>query len=146
MRFTVPVTDHDGYEFSADPLRIDPAWVHLALTEHAYWAAGRTREQHDAAMAGSRNYGVYAPGGAQVGYARVVTDGVTFGWLADVIVAPEHRGRGVARLLVCGLLADLEPLHLKRILLRATDQGRGLYLQHGWAAVDEPDAWMARYT
>ncbi|WP_425953728.1 GNAT family N-acetyltransferase [Xylanimonas sp. McL0601] len=134
------------YEFSPDPRRIDAAWVHAMLTEHASWAAGRPREVHEAAMAGSRNYGVFLlAGGGQVAYARLVTDGATFGWLADVIVDPEHQGRGVGRALVAGILADLEPLGLRRILLKATDEGRGLYAQHGWASVEQPDAWMVRH-
>jgi GNAT superfamily N-acetyltransferase len=39
--------------------------------------------------------GVYAPDGAQAGFARVVSDGVTFAYLADVFIVEEHRGRGL---------------------------------------------------
>ncbi|WP_449386076.1 GNAT family N-acetyltransferase [Cellulomonas soli] len=135
----------DGYEFSADPSRLDPTWVHAALVEHAYWAVGRSRATQDAAIAASRNYGVYLTGTAeQVAYARVVTDGVTFGWLADVLVDPAHRGRGVARALVAGILAELDPVGLKRVLLRASPDGRTLYEQLGWVPVSEPHTWMER--
>lgn len=135
----------DGYAFSADPARIDPERVHALLVEHTYWAATRTRETHDAAMAGSRNYGVHVTTtGEQVAYARVITDGVTFAWLADVVVAPEHRGRGLGRLLVAGVLADLEPLGLKRVVLKASADGRALYERLGWHAVADPGDWMER--
>ncbi|OZB88485.1 MAG: GNAT family N-acetyltransferase [Microbacterium sp. 14-71-5] len=131
------------YEFSADPARLDRARVHDLLVSHAYWAAGRSRAIQDSAIDASRNYGVYhASSQRQVAYARVVTDGVTFGWLADVVVEPEHRGRGLGRLLVSGILTDLEPLGLKRVLLKASPAGRALYAALGWTSVDDPDDWM----
>jgi GNAT superfamily N-acetyltransferase len=135
----------DGYEFSADPSRLDPVRVHLLLSSHTYWAAGRTRATQDAAIAASRNYGVYeCASRRQVAYARVVTDGVTFAWLADVVVDPEHRGRGLARTLIQGVIEDLEPLGLTRVLLKASAEGRSLYEQLGWLPVDGPDDWMER--
>lgn len=146
---TCPVTEHHAssvdaaYEFSADPARLDRAQVHDLLVSHAYWAAGRSRALQDAAIDASRNYGVYqASSERQVAYARVVTDGVTFGWLADVVVEPEHRGRGLGRLLVSGILADLAPLGLKRVLLKASPEGRALYAALGWTSVDDPADWM----
>lgn len=33
----------------------------------------------------------------QVGFARVVTDYATFGYLADVLVLEPHRGRGLGK-------------------------------------------------
>jgi len=133
----------DGYEFSTGTSRLDPARVHYLLSNYAYWAAKRTRQTQDAAIAHSRNYGIYwVASQQQVAYARVVTDGVTFAWLADVIVDPAHRGRGIGRALIAGVVADLEPLGLKRIVLKASDEGVHLYEQFGWHAVEKPDAWM----
>lgn len=133
----------DGFEFSTDPDRIDRARVHELLATHAYWAQGRTLEEQERIVAASRNYGVYAvPGDQQVAYARVVTDGATFAWLADVIVDPLFRGRGLGRGLIDALLADLEPSGLKRIVLKASDDAKTLYRRAGWAALDGPDAWM----
>lgn len=131
-------------EFSADVSRIDADWVHRTLTEHAYWALGRPRETQDAANAGSRCCGVYDTGsGAQVGFARVVTDGATFAWLCDVIVDPAFRGRRVGKTLVAGVVADLEPLDLTRTLL-GTGDAHGLYEQYGWVPLRDPDMWMQR--
>lgn len=142
----VPAPLAPGYEFSADPARLDPARVHALLVEHAYWAAGRSREVHDVAMAGSRNYGISeTSSGVLVAYARVVTDDATFGWLADVVVDPAHRRRGISHALVDAILDDLAPLHLTRVLLRASADGADLYPQHGWTALDEPDSWMVLY-
>ncbi|MCK0115650.1 GNAT family N-acetyltransferase [Isoptericola sp. S6320L] len=131
-------------EFSADPARLDRARVHELLSEHAYWATGRTREAQDAAIAASRNYGIYTPAGEQIAYARAVTDGVTFAWLADVIVDPAHRGRGLGTRIVDGALADLDTLGLKRVLLKASPEARAVYLRAGFTELDEPDTWLQR--
>ena len=135
-----------GYEFSADPARMDPAQIHRLLVDHAYWAAGRSRETQDLLLSTCRSYGIFETASrTQVAYARVLTDGVAFGWLADVVVAPEHRRRGLARMLVAGLMADLEPMGIKRMVLKAAEEARPLYESFGWTGIDAPEAWMANY-
>ena len=140
---TRPFSLPDGYEFSADPDRIDVGHVHRLLAEHAYWAEGRTLETQRAINDASRNYGLYTrPDGKQIAYARVVTDGVTFAWLADVIVDPAHRGRRLGSALIDLILADLDPMGLKRIVLKASEAGRPLYERAGWAPLEGPEDWM----
>lgn len=132
------------YEFSAGDARIDRERVHAWLSEQAYWALGRARETQDAAMDGSRNYGVWdVESGLQVAYARVITDGVTFAWLCDVFVAPDVRGSGIGKMLVEGILSDLEPLGLRRILL-ATADAHGLYARYGFAAPDNSVDYLVK--
>jgi GNAT superfamily N-acetyltransferase len=130
------------YFFSADVDRINRARVHQWLSEQSYWAKGRSREQHDAAMGGSQNYGVYdVTTEEQVAYGRVVTDGVTFAWLCDVFVATEARGRGIGKMLAAGIVENLEPLSLKRTLLSTSD-AHGLYAQYGFTPLTEPSRIM----
>lgn len=137
--------DDARYEFSADPARIDGAWVHATLSTHAYWAGGRTRAQQDAANAGSRCFGVYRRAdGRQVAFARLVTDGATFGWLADVIVDPDERGAGLGKALVAGIAAEADVLGLRRTLLFTKD-AHALYARSGWEPVAPPESWMVRW-
>uniref|UniRef100_A0A942SZN8 GNAT family N-acetyltransferase n=1 Tax=Neobacillus citreus TaxID=2833578 RepID=A0A942SZN8_9BACI len=131
----------DDARFTDDPADIDPAVVHAWLTERSYWARGRTLATQEAAMAGSRCYGVVGADGRLLAFARVVTDGVTFGWLADVFVDPAVRGHGVGKVLVQGVVADLAPLGLKRIALSTAD-AHGLYEQVGFRALPDPEHWM----
>ena len=134
-----------SYEFSSDPARLDVDRVHKWLSEHAYWALGRSREVQEAAVAGSRNYGMYeTPTGRQVAYARVVTDGATFAWLCDVIVDPAVRGLGVGMRLVEGVVTDLETTGIKRTLLK-TDDAHGLYERFGFDVLGDPELWMIRF-
>jgi len=134
----------ERYFFSAETDRVDRDRVHQWLSEQSYWAQGRVREKQNAAIDASRNYGVYDIGsGEQVAYGRVVTDGVTFAWLCDVFVATEVRGQGIGKMLAAGVVADLEALELKRILL-STGDAHGLYVQYGFTELTEPSRMMAR--
>ncbi|WP_251454896.1 GNAT family N-acetyltransferase [Microbacterium sp. Marseille-Q6648] len=131
--------------FSADASAMDVERVHRWLAEESYWARGRTREAHEAAMAGSRNYGVFdAFTGQQLAYARAITDGATFAWIADVFVDPTARGRGVGKRIMAGIMDDLEPLGLKRTAL-FTEDAHGLYEQYGFERLKDPDSWMLRW-
>ncbi|WP_340562952.1 GNAT family N-acetyltransferase [Streptomyces sp. GSL17-111] len=134
----------DGYDLSTDAGRLDLDRVHHWLSTDAYWALGRSREKQERAVAGSLNFGVYARSdGAQVAYARVVTDHATFAWLCDVYVAPSARGAGIGTALVEAVCAELEPSGLRRVLL-ATADAHGLYAKAGFRPMPEPDQYMAR--
>ena len=69
---------------TTDPAEIDLDIVHRWLSQDAYWAIGRSRETVERAARGSLNFGALDADGTLVGYARVVTDHVTFAWLCDV--------------------------------------------------------------
>jgi len=129
-------------EFSADTDRVDRAQVHAWLSGEAYWALGRSRATQDAAIDGSRNYGVYRSG-RQVAYARAVTDCVTFAWVCDVFVDASERGRGVGRMLVDGLTADLDAFGLTRMVL-TTGDAHDLYATVGFEVLPSPERWMVR--
>lgn len=132
------------FTFAQDDSRIDRGRVHAWISEQSYWAAGRARATQDAAIDASRNYGVWDDGtGAQVAYARVVTDGITFAWLCDVFVDDSVRGQGIGKQLLEGVIADLTPLGLKRMLL-ATADAHGLYAQYGFENPDDPKRYMVR--
>ncbi|MGW1835222.1 GNAT family N-acetyltransferase [Streptomyces sp. BBFR2] len=133
-----------GYELSTDPERLERARVHRWLSEDTYWAAGRSRERHERAMAGSLNFGLYVRDPArQVAYARVVTDHATFAWLCDVYVDPGHRGKGLGTALVEAVAADLTARGLPRLVL-ATRDAHGVYEKAGFRPLPVPGEWLAR--
>ena len=85
----------DGLELDDDPQRVDVEAVHRYLSEESYWARGRTlRTVERLVREAARVVGLY-DGDRQVGFARVVSDGVAVAYLADVYVLPERRGRGL---------------------------------------------------
>ncbi|TFD56162.1 GNAT family N-acetyltransferase [Cryobacterium sp. Hh38] len=133
-----------NYRFSADVADIDRDQVHRWISEQSYWAPGRSRSRQDAAIDGSRNFGVYdTASNRQVAYARVITDGVTFAWLCDVIVDPTVRGRGIGVVLIAGIVAEFELMGLRRIAL-STNDAHGLYSKFGFTDLDIPETWMER--
>ncbi|MCC9308860.1 GNAT family N-acetyltransferase [Kitasatospora sp. RB6PN24] len=136
----------DGYEISTDPARLDAAQIHRWLSEDAYWAIGRSREKQDRAIAGSLNFGVYdGSSGAQVAFARVVTDHATFAYLCDVFVDPSVRSKGIGTALATAVRDHLLPLGLRRIVL-ATGDAHGVYAKVGFEPLADPGAWMVLST
>jgi GNAT superfamily N-acetyltransferase len=131
---------HD-YAISTDPARLDVGLVHHWLSTDAFWALGRSRDVVERSIAGSVNFGAYAPDGSQVGYARVVTDLATFGWLCDVYVAPAARGRGLGTALARAVREHLAPYRLKRVMLATTD-AHAVYARVGFEVYPDPERLM----
>lgn len=116
-------------EIDDDPTRVDLDVLHPALAA-SYWSPGVPRHVVEAAVAGSDCVGAYA-GERMVGFARLVTDRATFGWVADVIVLPDARGRGVGTALVSALAERASRYGLRRLML-ATRDAHGLYRRFGF--------------
>ena len=129
-------------EISTDRDRIDRELVHRFLSEESYWAQSRTRAENDRIIDASLCFGVYEDG-RQIAHARVVTDTVAFGYLGDVFVLPEARGRGVGKALMEAVLAHPHASGLRRFTL-VTDDAHGLYEQYGFRPLDDVRKWMQR--
>jgi GNAT superfamily N-acetyltransferase len=121
-----------GVRISTDPAELDLEWLVPALSERAYWAEGRPRKVIERSIRGSLCFGAYddAEDGRQVGFARVVTDEATFGWVCDVFVDESARGAGVGKALVAAIVAD--PRLATCRLQLATRDAAGLYVQFGF--------------
>jgi GNAT superfamily N-acetyltransferase len=131
------------YEISTDPARLDIPLIHHWLSTDAYWALDRPRPKMDAAISASLNFGAYSTTtGAQLAYARLVTDHATFAWLCDVYVSPAARGQGLGTALATAVRDHCHPLGLRRILL-ATHDAHGVYAKVGFEPLEKPERWMA---
>lgn len=125
----------DGFELDDDPARIDLDVVWRYLTDQSYWARGRTREFVARTIEQShRVVGVYQ-GSLQVGFARIVSDGLTVAYLCDVFVLPAYQGRGLGQTLVREAVDGAGLAGLTWIL--HTRDAHGLYRTRGFV---EPDA------
>jgi GNAT superfamily N-acetyltransferase len=124
----------DGYVVSTDPARLDRRAIHEFLRT-SYWSPGVPFEVVDRAIDGSLPFGLYEPGGGQAGFARVVSDGATFGWLADVFVLEAHRGRGLGKWLVETVLEHPALTGARRLTL-ATADAHSLYARYGFRGAD----------
>lgn len=132
------------YRLSTDPARLQTDVIHGWLSRESYWAAGVPRDVVARSLAGSLCAGGYAEDGAQVAFARVITDRATFGWLADVFVLPGHQGAGLGKALVAYLLAHPDLQGLRRLML-ATADAHGLYVRFGFQPLEKPERFMERH-
>ncbi|MCA1630682.1 MAG: GNAT family N-acetyltransferase [Acidobacteria bacterium] len=131
------------YTISCDPARLDLEVVYAFLSGESYWAQGRSRERVERSVANSLPFGLYRDG-AQVGFARVVTDYATFAWLADVFVLDSVRGRGLGLWLVETILAHPQLRGVRRWLL-ATRDAQELYRRFGFRDLaGSPLGWMEK--
>ena len=127
----------DGYFVSTDPRLVHVDAVNFAFgSGQMWWCAPLPKEALEAMIRNSLCFGLYIlptvngePSPPMVGFARVVTDCVSFAYLSDVYVLEEHQGRGLARwMLEClNEVLDSWP-YLRRLMLVATSQrGAKLY-------------------
>jgi ribosomal protein S18 acetylase RimI-like enzyme len=124
-----------GFALDDDKAALDRAEIHRFLSEESYWAHGRSRETVDALIDGAqRVVGLYDPEGRQAGFARTVSDGVGFAYLADVYVLPELRGRGLGLELVREAVERGPYAHCRWLL--HTSNASELYAKVGFGPPD----------
>ncbi len=116
-----------GYLFSTDPSRLQMDAVDT-LMKQSYWAPDRSMEKSRKAAANSVCYGIYAPDGKQIGYARVITDHATTYYVCDVIVDQNHRGHGLGKELLKTITGDFAGL----MGMLLTRDAHGLYEKYGF--------------
>jgi GNAT superfamily N-acetyltransferase len=126
-------SSHDGYLISDERSRVDVDVV-WGFLRTAYWSPNVPRDVVERSISNSLVLGVYDATGAQVGFARAVTDRAAFAWIADVFVIEAHRGRGLGKRLIEAMLAhpDLQRL---RVILLATADAHDLYRRYGFEVV-----------
>ncbi len=123
--------------FNSNELAIEEV---IRLVHLTSWAKDRREDIIRRAFENSLNFGVFVSE-RQVGYCRVITDYATFGYLADVIIEPEHRGRGLSRRLMDAVMSHPTLQSLKRFCLLTTD-AHGLYRKFGFENLEYPLNYM----
>ena len=129
----------DEFSITTDKGRMDIAAIH-AFLETSYWAAGIPRDVVERSIKGSDCFGVFR-GSEQVGFARVITDGATFAYLADVYILEQHRGKGLAKRLMNAVMAHPPIAGVRRFMLVTRDAG-ALYEQYGFMSPPERNGIM----
>lgn len=149
--------DSDRYIVSSDKTRLDVDVIYGFLST-CYWSPGIARARVERAIAHSLCWGVYdtankrpgrdgsggdepGGGGAQVGFARVVTDQASFAYLCDVFVLEAHRGAGLGKLLMRAIVAEPAIRGVRCFALKTRD-AHGLYQQFGFAPMPDPTRYM----
>lgn len=132
------------YVVTTERARVDLDVVHRFLSEESYWAQGRTRDEQARANDASTCFAVlHEPTDTQIGFARVLSDDVSFAWVADVFVLDEHRGRGVGVFLMQCVVERFG--HLARLVLGTRD-AHGVYAKVGFEPLIRVERWMERWS
>ena len=128
------------YFFSDDKNRLQINVIHNYLSTQSYWAQNIPLKLVEDCIAGSDCFGIYF-NDKQIGFARVITDGCSFGYLADVFVLEEHRGKGLSKKLM-SFIMTYEPYKNFRRFMLATRDAHGLYSKFGFTPLSEPMRFM----
>jgi ribosomal protein S18 acetylase RimI-like enzyme len=103
-----------------------------ALVEREYWNEGVPRERIERAFLGSTAVvGARDADGRLVAVARALSDGARSGWIGDVCVARDWRGRGVGQAVVRLLLDHPRMRDVDRVRLNTRD-AQTLYAKLGF--------------
>jgi GNAT superfamily N-acetyltransferase len=132
----------DDFTITTDKSKMDIDIIHGYLSR-SYWAQDVPRATVQKSIEGSLSFAVFH-GSHQVGFARVITDKATFGYLSDVFILEEYRGKGLSKWLMEIILGHPELQNFRRFLLSTRD-AHGLYRQYGFKDLVSPENWMQVY-
>lgn len=127
------------YTISTDKARLNVETIHGYLSR-SYWSEGIPLEIVRRSIEHSLCFGVYNET-SQVGFARVITDYATFGYLADVFILEEHQGRGLARWMMEVITSHADLQGFRKWML-ATRDAHGLYKKFGFEGLRRPESIM----
>jgi len=133
-------TVKDDYIISTDKTKLNIALIHNYLSKESYWAKNIPLNIVKKSIKGSCCFGLYISKD-QIGFARVVTDHATFGYIADVFILDEYRGKGLSKWLMKEIMKHPDLQGLRRWML-ATKDAHGLYAQFGFLPLDKPERVM----
>jgi GNAT superfamily N-acetyltransferase len=132
----------DDFLISTDKQKLDFALIHGFLSRESYWALNIPEEVVRRSIEGSLCFGVYHQG-AQVGFARLITDFATMAYVADVFIVRGYRGRGLSKWLMQCITTLPELAGLRRWVL-VTRDAHALYEGVGFKPLTEPSGYMDR--
>lgn len=131
---------HGEFLISTNRERLDVDVIHGFLT-NCYWAKGIPREVVERSIEHALCFGIYDGKGAQIGFARVISDFATIAYVGDVFVLETHRGRGLGEWLMQCITQHAALQGLRRWILTTRD-AHGLYAQVGFTPVKAPERFM----
>ena len=129
------------FYISTNKSQLDVEIIFDYLSNHSYWAKGRSRETIEKSIDNSLCFGVYDDENKQVGFARVVSDLAVFAWLMDVFILPAFQGHGLGKLLMAEIMTHKDLQEVKKWGL-GTKDAHGLYEKFGFRLLSQPENRM----
>jgi ribosomal protein S18 acetylase RimI-like enzyme len=116
----------------------------MGLYQFTYWAQARSREEVDRMLKG-RGYlfgAVEAKSGRLCAFARVISDDVFRAFILDVVVHPDFRGKGLAKIIFDAILSHPVLGRVEKILLYCKDDVIELYELFGFEEYEDMHLMM----
>ena len=123
--------------------KLNAGYIHDYLSNRSYWAENIPLETVKRSIDGSICFGMYE-NAKQIGFARVVTDKATFGYLADVFIDENYRAQGLSKWLMEIIMTYPELQGLRRWML-GTKDAHSLYEKFGFEPLENPKRVMHIY-
>lgn len=133
----------EKFIISDEKNKLRAEYVHNYLSNKSYWAKDIPLETVKKSIDGSICFGMYE-NEKQIGFARVVTDKATFGYLADVFIDENYRGQGLSKWLMEVIMNYPELQGLRRWML-GTKDAHSLYEKFGFEPLENPKRVMHIY-
>lgn len=132
----------DEFMISDEKAFLNAAYIHDYLSKKSYWAESIPMEIVKKSIEGSFCFGVYQKQ-KQVGFARVITDHATFGYIADVFIDENYRSHGLGKWLVETIMGHPELQGLRGWMLTTKD-AHSLYAKFGFATIENSQRVMRK--
>ncbi|MGO4772503.1 GNAT family N-acetyltransferase [Flavobacterium sp. W22_SRS_FK3] len=126
---------------STDKTKLNIPFIQNFLKD-VYWAAGRTIKEVQTTIDASVCFGIYL-NDDQIGFARVITDYVVFGYVMDVFITEKQRGKGYSSVLIKNVMNEplLKDIKIWRL---ATTDAHFLYEKFGFKPLENPEKMMEK--
>jgi GNAT superfamily N-acetyltransferase len=131
-----------NYIISTDKTKIDVELVHHYLSNKSYWAKNIPLDIVKSSIENSVCFSLFYKE-TQIGFARVITDKATFGYLADVFILEPHRGKGLSKWLMQTIFEYTE-LQGFRSWMLGTKDAHGLYEKFGFKLTNDTTRIMRK--
>jgi len=118
----------DDYYITDNSKEIDINFV-TDILQTTYWAKGRPSDTIKKSIEHSICFSLFK-NTKQIGFARVITDYATFGYLADVVIDKEYRNKGLGKWFVESIVNDKR--WENSLLMLATKDAHKLYERYGF--------------
>jgi GNAT superfamily N-acetyltransferase len=133
----------EEFIISDEKNKLNAEYIHDYLSNKSYWAENIPLATVKKSIEGSVCFGVFE-NEKQIGFARVVTDKATFGYLADVFIDEHYRGKGLSKWLMEIIMNHHELQGLRRWML-GTKDAHSLYEKFGFTALENPKRIMHKH-
>ena len=131
----------DQFTINTDKQELDIDYIHDFISK-SYWAENVPMDIVKRSIENSMCFAVY-DGAKQIGFARVITDKATFGYLADVFIDERYRGKKLGVWLIETIMSHPELQGFRNWFL-ATRDAHGLYSKFGFRQLEQPERIMRK--